>query len=133
MKKLYHFFSHDNFFSEIFQNQMFKVKICQSFKSITSFNFDRYWSFLWTHLSLKITNFVSSDLKHHNRHCHNYYTPRIFRPSYGPDLKRCRKSRARAFKVTYAKHCSLTKSRTPCTTYILSLFTTYYYYLCMYM
>ena len=62
---------------------------------------------------------------------------RIFRPSYGPDLKRCRKSCASAFKVTYAKHCSLTKSRTPCTAYIcsswLSLFTTYYLCTCIYI
>ena len=67
------------FFTEIFQNQiLLKVKILPLLNhAIMSFHFKICWSFLWTHLSLDITehcgpltNFVSPDFKLHNRYCH---------------------------------------------------------------
>ena len=53
--------------------KMLKVKIWTFFKTKPSFHFKRHWSLLWTDsiLTLNLAIFLSSDLKLHNRYCHN--------------------------------------------------------------
>ena len=70
-------------FTEIFQDQMFKVKIWHFFKPCHHFFFkDIEFSYKLMH-GINITNYISPNLKLYHRYCHNWTHPYLHSTNVG--------------------------------------------------